>query len=128
MMNRWGLGKAILRKVPVSIVGVMNFMGTDVSNSNRVFGESALISSSFCLSKENFKKMVELRLELKSTYDAKFAEKLGIIQGRAGTEEDTSNEKVSELPLSVSKKIQSEFVDKLRALSKEAVTEVSNCD
>ena len=32
VMNRRGLGKAILRKVPVSVVGVMNFDGTDVSN------------------------------------------------------------------------------------------------
>ena len=59
--------------------------------------------------------MVELRLELKSTYDAKFAEQVGIIQGRvrAGTEEDTSDEKFSEQPLNVSERIQSEFVDKL---------------
>ena len=74
--------------------------------------------------------MVELRLELKSTYDAKFAEQVGIIQGRvrAGTEEDTSDEKFSEQPLNVSERIQSEFVDKLRALSKDAVAEISSCD
>ena len=32
MMDRRKLGKSILRKVPVSVVGVMNFDGTDVSN------------------------------------------------------------------------------------------------
>ena len=32
VMNRWNIGKSILRKVPVSIVGVMNYDGTDVSN------------------------------------------------------------------------------------------------
>ena len=52
VMNRWGLGKAILRKVPVSIVGVMNFMGTDVSNIKRVFGGSAITQSSSCLSRK----------------------------------------------------------------------------
>ena len=32
VMDRRKLGKSILRKVPVSVVGVMNFDGTDVSN------------------------------------------------------------------------------------------------
>ena len=34
VMNRWNIGKSILRKVPVSIVGVMNYDGTDVSISS----------------------------------------------------------------------------------------------
>ena len=38
VMNRRGLGKAILRKVPVSVVGVMNFDGTDVSNLRILYG------------------------------------------------------------------------------------------
>ena len=34
VMNRWNIGKSILRKVPVSIVGVMNYDGTDVSTGS----------------------------------------------------------------------------------------------
>ena len=40
VMNRRGLGRAILRKVPVSVVGVMNFAGTDVSNLRLLCGFS----------------------------------------------------------------------------------------
>ena len=36
VMNRWNIGKSILRKVPVSIVGVMNYDGTDVSNMTNI--------------------------------------------------------------------------------------------
>jgi len=103
VMNRRGLGKAILRKVPVSVVGVMNFDGTDA----------------------NFKKMVELRLELKSAYDGKFARQLELFQET----EEGGNETVAEESVDVTERVRSEFVDKLRlVLSKDTVKDHSQCD
>ena len=49
VMNRWTLGKAIFRKVPISCVAVLNYQGSD----------------------ENFKAMMELLPNLKETYQDK---------------------------------------------------------
>merc|ERR1711879_530737 len=91
VMNRWNIGKSILRKVPVSIVGVMNYDGTDA----------------------NFKKMVEMRLELKSEYDDKLARQVKLLQGS----EDAD----------VTDTIRSEFVDKIRVLSKKDQLQFDLC-
>ena len=70
--------------------------------------------------------MVELRLELKSAYDDKFARQLELIQG---TEEaGGSSGKVANEAIDVTETIRSEFVDKLRVLSKDTVAGNSTCD
>ena len=70
--------------------------------------------------------MVELRLELKSAYEDKFARQLELIQG---TEEaGGSSDKVANEAVDVTETIRSEFVDKLRVLSKDTVAGNSTCD
>ena len=70
--------------------------------------------------------MVELRLELKSAYEDKFARQLELIQG---TEEaGGSCGKVANEAIDVTETIRSEFVDKLRVLSKDTVAGNSTCD
>ena len=58
VMDRRRLGKAILRKVPVSVVGVMNFAGTDVSNVGILcgFSGSALHNSKLLFHRKTSRK------------------------------------------------------------------------
>ena len=73
--------------------------------------------------------MVELRLELKSAYDDKFARQLELIQG---TEEGSGqNEMVAEESVDVTERVRSEFVNKLRlVLTKDTPSDQdhSQCD
>jgi len=36
-LNRYGLGRVCVRKVPVSCIGILNHQGSDVSSSNKKF-------------------------------------------------------------------------------------------
>ena len=70
--------------------------------------------------------MVELRLELKAAYDDKFARQLELIRGTE--EEPGSGDKAVKECVDVTESIRSEFVDKLRVLSKDTVAGNSRCD
>ena len=70
--------------------------------------------------------MVELRLELKSAYEDKFARQLELIQ-----ETEEGSEKVAEESVDVTERVRSEFVNKLRlVLSKDTPSDQdhSQCD
>ena len=70
--------------------------------------------------------MVELRLELKSAYDVKFERQLELVQE---TEEGGGfSGIVTEESVDVTETIRSEFVEKLRVLSKDTAAGNSRCD